>query len=159
EAKDEYNIRQPVDDVANYLAPWSELLQEKGGYSPDAARSAVMTMLPDILRYDRGQPARYPNGRGLTDDVYSARFAWLSNGQIGPAVLNPPDAPLAESPFLGLPNGLVLANAEIPRRHRRWFRDSQRARPRLDRAENRRVPRARRGGDGTGQAVPAKEAE
>ena len=28
------------------------------------------------------QPATYPNGRILTDDVYSLRFAWLTNGKV-----------------------------------------------------------------------------
>jgi hypothetical protein len=104
DAKDEYNSRQPLDDVANYLQPWSNLLQEKGGYSPGAARTAVMTVLPDILRYDRSHPARYPNGRGLTDDVFSNRFGWLTNGRVGPDGLKPHDDLLADFPYLGLPN-------------------------------------------------------
>ena len=45
-------------------------------------------MLPDILHYDRTQPATYPNGRILTDDVYSMRFAWLTNGKVPPAALS-----------------------------------------------------------------------
>jgi hypothetical protein len=39
-------------------------------------------VLPDTLRYDRTKPAAYPNGRALTDDVYSIRFAWLSHGTV-----------------------------------------------------------------------------
>lgn len=102
--KDEYNARQPVDDVANYLEPWSQLLQDKGGYSPDEAIAAVRTVLPDILRYDRDQVATYPNGRIPTDDVYSARFAWLTNGQVSSDGLKPHDDLLPQFPFLGLPN-------------------------------------------------------
>ena len=52
DAKDEYNARQPADDVANYLQPWSKLLRDNG-YPPDEARAAALTVLPDILRYDR----------------------------------------------------------------------------------------------------------
>ncbi len=49
------------------------------------------------------QPAAYPNGRVLTDDVYSLRFAWLSNGKIPPAASSPtttskPSSPTSESP-------------------------------------------------------------
>jgi hypothetical protein len=66
--------------------------------------AAVVQVLPDILRYDRTQPATYPNGRILTDDVYSARFAWLSNGKITSAGHTPHDDLLAEFPYLGLPN-------------------------------------------------------
>ena len=102
--KDEYNARQPIDDVAGYLEPWSRLLEEKGGYSPDAARAAAMTVLPDILSYDRSHPARYPNGRGLTDDVFSMRFAWLTNGRVLPDGLKPHDDLLAGFPYLGVPH-------------------------------------------------------
>ena len=79
--KNLYNSRQPADDVANYLGPWSKIL-ENNGYSPGEARAAALEVLPDILRYDRTKPATYPNGRVLTDDVYSMRFAWLSHGKI-----------------------------------------------------------------------------
>jgi hypothetical protein len=102
--KNLFNSRQPADDVANYLEPWSAILQNAGGYSPEAARAAALEVLPDILRYDRTRPATYPNGRILTDDVYSARFAWLSNGKIPPAGLKPHDDLLASFPYLGVPH-------------------------------------------------------
>ena len=104
DAKDEYNTRQPADDVANYLEPWSTLLEQMGGYAPAEAKTAARTVLPDILHYDREQPASYPNGRDLTDDVYSDRFAWLSNGQIPPAGLQPHTDLLRSFPYLGPPN-------------------------------------------------------
>ncbi len=103
DAKDEYNARQPADDVANYLQPWSKLLRDNG-YPPDEARAAALTVLPDILRYDRAQSATYPNGRIPTDDVYSARFAWLTYGKVTSDGLKPHDDLLAEFPYLGLPN-------------------------------------------------------
>jgi hypothetical protein len=89
--------------VTNYLDPWSEILRN-GGYEPDQAKAAALQVLPDILHYDRTQPATYPNGRVLTDDVYSLRFAWLSNGKIPPAGLKPHDDLLTEYPYLGVPN-------------------------------------------------------
>jgi hypothetical protein len=101
--KNLYNTRQPADDVANYLGPWSKIL-ENGGYSPEAAKAAALEVLPDILHYDHTKPAAYPNGRMLTDDVYSARFAWLSNGKIPSAGLKPHDDLLAHFPYLGPPN-------------------------------------------------------
>jgi Domain of unknown function (DUF4331) len=101
--KDLFNSRQPSDDVANYLEPWSKILENAGGYSPEAAKAAALEVLPDILRYDRTKPATYPNGRILTDDVYSMRFAWLSNGKIPPAGLKPHDNLLAAFPYLGPP--------------------------------------------------------
>jgi Domain of unknown function (DUF4331) len=101
--KDLYNSRQPADDVANYLEPWSALLV-KGGYPPAEARRAALMMLPDLLRYDRAKPAEYTNGRTPVDDVYSYRFAWLSNGKIPPTGLRPHDDLLNEFPYLGLPH-------------------------------------------------------
>jgi hypothetical protein len=101
--KNLYNSRQPADDVANYLEPWSAIL-EKGGYSPEEARAAALQVLPDILHYDRAKPATYPNGRVLTDDVYSVRFAWLSNGKIPPSGLRPHGDLLPAFPYLGVPH-------------------------------------------------------
>ena len=103
DAKNEYNARNPVDDVENYLKPLSELL-EGHGYSPDEARAAVLTVLPDILKYDTTRPASYPNGRSLTDDVFSARMAFLTHGAVTSDGLKPHDGLLALFPFLGLPN-------------------------------------------------------
>ena len=101
--KNLYNTRQPVDDVANYLGPWSKIL-ENGGYSPEEARAAALQVLPDILQYDRTKPAAYPNGRTLTDDVFSMRFAWLTHGKVPPTGLKPHDDLQAEFPYVGVPN-------------------------------------------------------
>jgi len=100
---DVYNSRQPADDVSNYLAPWSKRLADNG-YPPDEAGAAALLVLPDILRYDRSMPAAYPNGRALTDDVYSMRHAWLTYGRVGPDGLKPHDDLLPEFPYLGSPN-------------------------------------------------------
>jgi len=102
-AKNLYNSRQPADDVANYLQPWSKILEDNG-YSPEEAKAAAMLVLPDILRYDRAKPAAYPNGRVLTDDVYSMRFAWLTHGKVTSDGLKPHDDLLTGFPYLGLPN-------------------------------------------------------
>ena len=102
--KNTYNLGQPVDDVANYLAAWSEFLQDKGGYSAEAAEQAARIVLPDILRYDRSKPVGYPNGRALTDDTFSLRFAWMSDGKIPPQGLKPHADLLTEFPYLGPPN-------------------------------------------------------
>ena len=102
--KNLFNTRHPADDVTNYLEPWSAILQNAGGYTPDAARAAALQVLPDILRYDHTKPATYPNGRILTDDVYSHRFAWLTNGKVPPSGLKPHTDLLTELPYLGPPN-------------------------------------------------------
>jgi hypothetical protein len=101
--KNLYNTRQPVDDVANYLGPWSKIL-ENGGYSREEAKESAMQVLPDILQYDRTKPAAYPNGRKPTDDVYSYRFGWLTHGAVGPTGLQPHDNLLADFPYVGPPS-------------------------------------------------------
>ena len=101
--KDLYNSRQPADDVANYLEPWSKVL-ENGGYPPEEAEAAAVMFLPDILRYDRTKPIVYPNGRKLIDDVYSYRFAWLTYGKVPPQGLKPHADLLTDFPYLGPPN-------------------------------------------------------
>lgn len=102
DAKDDFNTRHPADDVANYLEPWSRLLQ-KNGYSPEEANAAALKLLPDVLRYDRGQPAAYPNGRHPVDDAFMMRMNFLSNGQAGDSGLKPHDGLLAEFPYLEPP--------------------------------------------------------
>jgi hypothetical protein len=102
--KNLFNSRHPADDVANYLGPWSAILQNAGGYTPEAAKAAAQQVLPDILRYDHTKPATYPNGRILTDDVYSHRFTWLTNGKVPPTGLKPHTDLLTEFPYLGPPN-------------------------------------------------------
>jgi hypothetical protein len=102
--KNLFNSRQPADDVANYLGPWSAIPENAGGYTPEAARAAALEGLPALLRSSRTMPATYPNGRILTDDVYSLRFAWLTNGKVPPSGLKPHDDLLAGFPYLGPPN-------------------------------------------------------
>jgi hypothetical protein len=61
--------------VANYPGPWSQLL-ENGGYPPEEARQAALTVLPDILRYDRTKPATSPRA---SPDAVGAFQALLRN--------------------------------------------------------------------------------
>jgi hypothetical protein len=108
--KNLYNSRQPADDVANYLGPWSKVL-ENGGYSPEEATAAALQVLPDILQYDRTESAAYPNGRVPTDDVYSMRFAWLTHGKVPPTGLKPHDDLRSEFPYLGAPNPVPVTSS------------------------------------------------
>jgi hypothetical protein len=103
DVKNGFNATDPGDDVENYLKELSATL-ESHGYSHDEATAAALTILPDVLHYDRTKPAHYPNGRALTDDVYSMRMAFMTHGQVGPDGLKPHDDMLSEFPFLGVPN-------------------------------------------------------
>ncbi|GAA1500952.1 hypothetical protein GCM10009760_63290 [Kitasatospora kazusensis] len=104
EVKDAYNAGEPADDRAGYLAPWTAVLQHTGGYDAQAAEQALSTVLPDILRYDRTEPAAYPNGRSLTDDVTSARLAMVSGGKITSDHIGPHTDFLPGFPYLGTPH-------------------------------------------------------
>jgi hypothetical protein len=101
--KDEFNATDPVDDVNNHLKPLSETLQ-RHGYTHNEANAAALTLLPDILRYDRTMPAHYPNGRVPTDDVFSARMIFMVHGQATPQPIKPHDDLMAVFPFLGVPH-------------------------------------------------------
>src|SRR6185312_14199730 len=103
-AKEAYNAGHPVDDLATYLEPFAGLLRDHG-YGQAEADAAARTVLPDILRYDRRRPAAYPgNGRYLTDDVFTLRMAFLSNGTVTSGAV-PPHADLRpDFPYLGPPN-------------------------------------------------------
>jgi Domain of unknown function (DUF4331) len=101
--KNKFNAGQPADDLANYVEPWSKLLEGRG-YPPAEARDTALTVLPDTLHYDRNQPAHYPNGRVLTDDVYDMRMAFLTHGRVTSDGVGPHDDYLTEFPFLGRPH-------------------------------------------------------
>jgi hypothetical protein len=103
ELKNTFNAGHPAADVANYLEAWSKLLESRG-YTPADARDTVLTVLPDVLHYDRNRPAHYPNGRVLTDDVYDMRMAFLTHGRVTSDGVDPHDDYLTEFPFLGAPN-------------------------------------------------------
>jgi len=62
------------------------LLQEHG-YTPDAARAAALTLLPNILTYDRAS-VHLPQRR-VDDDVFATRMAYLTNGKFGPSGVKP----------------------------------------------------------------------
>jgi hypothetical protein len=102
--KNRYDIGEPATDVANYLPMWTMILQQTGGYSAAEAEATARTVLPDILRYDRNKPATYPNGRNLTDDVFSARMHFLTNGKVSSDGLQPHGDLTAQFPYLGPPN-------------------------------------------------------
>jgi hypothetical protein len=103
ELKNKFNAGHPADDVADFLEPWSELLESRG-YPADVARETALTVLPDVMHYNRTRPAHYPNGRVLTDDVYDMRMAFLTYGKVTSDGVEPHDDYTTEFPFLGTPN-------------------------------------------------------
>ena len=104
ELKDKFNAGHPADDVADFLEGWATLLESRG-YPPGVAQETALTVLPDVMHYNRNRPAHYPNGRVLTDDIYDIRMQFLTYGKVtADGVLAHQDY-LREFPFLGVPNG------------------------------------------------------
>jgi hypothetical protein len=106
ETKEEYNRSEPAQDRERFLHQAIEILEHNGGYSPEQAEAAIdeAGLLPDMLRYDPGKAAEYPNGRTLTDHVVAARLALISNNAIPDDGLSPHDDLLATFPYLGPPH-------------------------------------------------------
>jgi hypothetical protein len=110
ELKNAFNAGHPADDVPTYLEPWLTLLESRG-YPPAEARATALTVLPDMLHYDRTQPAHYPNGRAIEDDVYDMRMAFLTYGRVTSDGVGPHDDYLPEFPYLGPPNAQAEGEA------------------------------------------------
>ncbi|OEJ28293.1 hypothetical protein BGM19_05500 [Streptomyces agglomeratus] len=104
EAKTAYNEGEPATDWDTYHEAWTEVLRHTGGYDARTAEETLRTVLPDILLYDRGRTAAYPNGRTLTDDVTSARLAMISGGKIAGDHIGPHADLLRDFPYLGPPH-------------------------------------------------------
>ena len=116
ELKNKFNAGHPADDVAQFLEPWSQLLESRG-YPPGVARETALTVLPDVMHYNRNRPAHYPNGRVVTDDIYDIRMQFLTYGRVKADGVQLHDDYLNEFPFLGVPNAQPAADdtAAAPR--------------------------------------------
>ena len=109
ELKDKFNAGHPADDVADFLEGWATLLESRG-YPPAVAQETALTVLPDVMHYDRNRPAHYPNGRVLTDDIYDIRMQFLTYGRVRSDGVQMHDDYLNEFPFLGVPNARPAAD-------------------------------------------------
>ena len=103
ELKNKFNAGDPADDVADFLEPWTKLLESRG-YPSGVAEETALTALPDVMHYNRRRLAHYPNGRVPTDDVYDMRMQFLTYGRVSSDGVLPHEDYLREFPFLGVPN-------------------------------------------------------
>ena len=102
--RDAYLSAEPAQD-ARFVAMFAHVLEHTGGYSPEAARTAARTLLPDVLPYDPTRPVAYPgNGRALTDDVVNHFLDVLTNGQVTADKVGPHTDVLDAFPYLGPPH-------------------------------------------------------
>jgi uncharacterized protein YegP (UPF0339 family) len=141
ETKEEYNRTEPAQDRERFLQQAIEILEDNGGYSTEEASAVIDAagLLPDMLRFDPAAPARYPNGRSLTDDVVDAWLAMVSNGRIPSDGLGPHTDLLPEFPYLGTPHANPPKKEIVSRSRFEIYKDRRgEYRWRL-RASNRRV--------------------
>ena len=106
ETKEQYNRTEPARDRELFLHQAIEILEHNGGYSAQQAEAVIdeAGLLPDMLRYDPARPAKYPNGRTLSDHVVEARLAMISNNSVPSDGLRPHDDLLEQFPYLGTPH-------------------------------------------------------
>ena len=63
---------EPAGDD-RFVSVFAHSLEHTGRHTPEAARRAARTLLPDVMPYDPTRPASFPdNGRTLTDDAADA---------------------------------------------------------------------------------------
>ena len=99
--RDAYLSAEPAQDE-RFVAMFAHALEHTGGYTPEEARAAARTLLPDVLPYDPTRPAAYPsNGRTLTDDVADIFLTVFTNGKVTGDKVGPHADLLDAFPYLG----------------------------------------------------------
>jgi hypothetical protein len=102
----EYSSGEPNGDRARWMGHLIDLMADTGGYTREEAVDAIEAegTLPDVLTYNPSLPAKYPNGRTLTDDVADYRSRFLTKGQKTLSGLSPHNDLLPDFPYLGAPH-------------------------------------------------------
>jgi hypothetical protein len=102
-----YITGEPAND-ARFVPTFAHSLQHAGGYTPEGATRAAITLLPDVLPYQPGRQASYPsNGRALTDDAVAHFLTVLTNGKVTGDGLHHHTDLLAEFPYVGPPHNVT----------------------------------------------------
>ncbi len=113
EDKNMFNRIEPTSDRELFTGKFTELLASHG-HSIESARQTALTLLPDILAYDYSRPARYPNGRSLTDDIIDFQIALLTNGAVTTDKVGPHQDLLATFPYVGAPHPTARPKTKTP---------------------------------------------
>jgi catechol 2,3-dioxygenase-like lactoylglutathione lyase family enzyme len=102
--KGAYLLGDPASD-ARFLPVFAHSLEHTGGYVPQEARNVAATLLPDLLFYEPGRPAAYPNnGRTLTDDVMDVFISIVTQERVTRDNVGPHHDFMAAFPYLGPPH-------------------------------------------------------
>lgn len=113
EDKNTFNRIEPTSDRELFTGKFTELLASHG-HSIVSARQTALTLLPDILAYNYSRPARYPNGRTLTDDVIDYQLAQLTNGAVTTDKVGPHRDLLTTFPYVGTPHPTAKPKTSRP---------------------------------------------
>lgn len=103
EDKDTFNRIEPTRDRELFSKKFTELFIASGRSLEDAQQTAN-SLPPDILEYDYTKPARYRNGRTLTDDIIDIQLAVLTNGSVTSDKVRPHQDLLETFPYVGSPH-------------------------------------------------------
>jgi hypothetical protein len=109
EDRDAYLSAEPAQDE-RFVAIFAHALEHTGGYTPEGARAAARTLLPDVLPYDPTRPVAYPtNGRALTDDVVDIFLGVLTDDKVTGDKVGPHTDLLDEFPYVGTPHNAMAS--------------------------------------------------
>ena len=105
--KAKYLAAMPAQD-AQFISTFAHSLEHTGGFTHDDAMRVAATLLPDMLTYDVGRPASFPdNGRALADDAVDHFLSVITGGKVTSDGVSAHKDLLTDFPFVGPPHALV----------------------------------------------------
>lgn len=112
--EDSFNTTHPTEDRVEWQPDVEAALLALSGldgtpYSAAEAEGIAEFLLPDILTVDLSQPAAFPNGRALADDVIDGELPIVTGGFFGGSAVLSSDCVANDSAFT--PNFPYLAPA------------------------------------------------
>ncbi len=96
--KDAFNQTAPADDPATFQSVIDSVIRNRYGGSADLAAALADFVTPDVQPFNTAQPAGFPNGRRLHDDVVTTELMLLFGDN---AALNDDHVDANDRPFLG----------------------------------------------------------
>ena len=102
--EDPFNATHPRQDRKQWQADVESTLLALSGldaspYSASEAEGIAEFLLPDILTVDLSQPAAFPNGRALADDVIDPELSIVTGGFFGGSAVLTSDCVANDSAF------------------------------------------------------------
>lgn len=77
-----FNAAKPRNDQRDYRGEVVDTLEIFYGAGSSTAQALADFLLPDVLTIDTSNPAGFPNGRGLADDVIDIELGLVTNGAV-----------------------------------------------------------------------------